>query len=125
MRFLRISLVTLLLGPLSACLVTTESGHRTAGPGPSEPSGASLAGQVVDARTHAPIHQAAIDIVTIERHNNVTSVSTAPDGTYHSATVPPGRYIINVRRKGYDVHSYKEFELRPGTTELNVEMQPE
>jgi carboxypeptidase family protein len=126
MRSLRIILVTLLLAPTAACLVTTsETSGRSRAPGPSAPRGASLAGLVTDARTRQPIHQAAVDIITMDDHKKLTSASTGPDGTYQTNDVRPGRYIIIVRRNGYQLESHDAFALRAGTTQLNAALNPQ
>jgi hypothetical protein len=124
MRTLRIALITMVLGPLGACLVTTDStSGRSTSPGPGRPSGASISGRVVDSRTNAPIGQAAVDIITMD-HKKLTSASTRADGTYRTDEVRPGTYIINVRRNGYEIESHQGHELRPGTSEFNFELDP-
>jgi hypothetical protein len=126
MRILRITLAMLLLGPISACFVSTDKGGRSTQPvSGGEPSGASVAGRVVDASTGEPIKQVAVDIIAVHDHSTVATVSTAADGTFHTESVPPGTYILNVRRNGYAAQSHQNYDLRPGTTEFNVRLQKE
>jgi hypothetical protein len=124
MRILRISLVALMLAPLGACLVTAQEGHpRTVREPGGAPSGAVVAGQIVDARTNQPISQVAIDIMKMD-HQVVTSTSTDGNGNYRTDPVPPGRYIVNIKRNGYAAESHQGYDLGPGTNDLSVQLQP-
>lgn len=127
MRILRISLVTLLLGPLGACMVNARGGAGTMpppGPGePAAPRGASIEGTVIDARTHAPIAQADVDILEMN-HNRLGTAKTGPDGRFESGDVPPGRYILNVKRNNYEAQSHQGVELHPGPTHFDFALNP-
>jgi len=66
-------------------------------------NGGSIAGKVTDASTGLPISGATVTAVGPETHSN----TTAADGTYLLAGVPPGDYTVNASKPGY----YSESKL--------------
>lgn len=127
MRSLSKLLVVSLLA-LGGCFVKAGTAPvETGGPPPPEghrQEGARLVGTIVDARTHQPIAQAAVDISLESNHVKQASGSSDASGHYETPPVAPGMYKVGVRRNGYRA-MVKDADLRPGSTELNIELDPE
>ena len=127
MRSLPTLLVASLLS-LGACLVQPAPGE---GPPPVAhpvgaapmPSAGQLYGVVTDARTHAPVDRVAID-VSGPQISGVMTFTTDDAGRFETRGVPPGEYGLRVRRKGYQEMTREHVEIRPGKTELNIELMP-
>ena len=83
-----------------------------------------LAGTVVDARTHQPIEQAAVDIYNDHDHSKITSGHTDASGRFETPPVPPGTYTVGARRNGYAIWAQEHFEMHPGATQIDVVLNP-
>jgi len=70
-------------------------GSALAGQQPATP-GATIAGRVTDAQSHAPLIGATVQVRGTE-----LAVVTGQDGTYRIARVPRGAQTLTVRRLGY------------------------
>jgi hypothetical protein len=128
----RIPCVILALG---ACVVSTAPPRRVGGPPPPAepapqptpqpppvPQQATLTGVVTDRATGKPIDKASIDVNSPVLTRNLT-VQTGPDGRYTTDPVPPGDFVVRVRRSGYEPF---EQRLRVGgaTATLDVALVP-
>ena len=115
-------LVAATLSTTTACLVTATGGTASRpSPPPGQPAG-SVSVTVTDARTHAPISQAAVDLV-LPDHSMVSRGSTDASGHYTTPSAAPGPYLLRVGRNGYE-GSVQGIELHDGTTEMNVALTP-
>jgi len=125
MRILRMTLVTLMLGPLAACLVTAQggTGHPMPPPGggPPPPSMGVVEGVIVDAQTHQGLSKTALDFMRDKRA--VATFTTDPSGHYVTGELPPGEYQVRVRREQYTQVVNEHLEVQPGHNEWNPAMQ--
>ncbi|MCE9575376.1 MAG: carboxypeptidase-like regulatory domain-containing protein [Deltaproteobacteria bacterium] len=122
MRILRMLLVAASLSTTAACLVTASGGTASRpSPPPGQPAG-SVSGVVTDARTHAPISQASVDLV-LPDHTQVSRVSTDASGRFSTPSAAPGPYLLRVGRNGY-AGSVQGIELHNGPSEINVALTP-
>lgn len=127
MRILRITLVTLLLGPLGACMVNARGGAGTmpppppGEPGEPAPRAGIVEGTVVDAVTHEGLARTAIDLM----HNGKPAGTAVTDATGHFRTGPlePGDYQVRVRREQYNQVVQPHLEVHPGDNEMNAAME--
>jgi hypothetical protein len=122
MRIIRTILIAALVTSSTACLVTASGGTGRPLPPPGAPQGAVVTGTITDARTRAPISQAAVDIVRPD-HSQVTSVSTDAAGHFTTDGVPPDGYIVRVRRNGYAGKTVNT-NLHAGTNQVSVALDP-
>lgn len=113
---------------LSACLVQPANpppaGPPPAAPAPGpapapSPGGAVLTGMVIDARTHAPINKAAVDVVSNVSHEHFT-VETGPDGRYTTHPIMPGDFAVRARAQGYETVNQG---VNVGNTEARLDFQ--
>ncbi|MGD0577513.1 MAG: carboxypeptidase-like regulatory domain-containing protein, partial [Bryobacteraceae bacterium] len=85
----------------SAVLLVLLAGVRAQSAG----SG-SIAGKVVDATTGAPLHRARV-VVHLEGPRNVWGMTPSDgDGRFVLRALPPGKYRIDVSRRGYGRMAY-------------------
>jgi len=105
---------------LSGCLVTTST-RRAGEPPPPPPhtgpvapaptptpahAAAYLTGVIVDKSNNKPIDRAAVDVNSPVLTKNLT-VQTGPDGRYTTAPIPPGDFVVRVRRSGYETQQQR------------------
>jgi len=67
---------------------------------PIPPVPASLIGQVINAETSEPIAGVLVEIV------DLTSTTTASDGTYSIMDIPPGSYTVRFSHPDYETVEY-------------------
>lgn len=65
--------------------------------GLSADSNGTISGHITDAKTHEPIAG-----VTVQLAPTHLAVLTGADGAYHILNVPPGTYVLDARRIGYE-----------------------
>ncbi|MBN9662994.1 MAG: carboxypeptidase regulatory-like domain-containing protein [Acidobacteria bacterium] len=66
----------------------------------------SIAGQVVNATTGAPLNRASVEIMVEGRPDIRGIAPTTADGNFLLRALPAGRYLINVGKPGYSDSSY-------------------
>lgn len=117
---------------LGACFVKAGTGPapvaHPVGPAPEPgpppaPGMATISGTITDGQNHEPVVHAAVDISNTYNSARITTADTDRGGHFMSAGVPPGRYLITVRRNNYEPVR-REAHLNPGNTEVNVEINP-
>jgi len=67
---------------------------------PIPPQPASLVGQVIDGSTGEPIPGVLVEILSL------VSITTAVDGTYGIANIPPGSYTVRFSHPDYETVEY-------------------
>lgn len=89
---------------------------------PPGPRAAFLTGIVVDAATRKPLDRAAVDVNSPVLPKNLT-VQTDAEGRYTTEAIPPGDFVVRVRRSGYET---QEQRLRVGdaTATLDFALAP-
>lgn len=66
----------------------------------------SIAGQVLNATTGAPLNRATVEI-EVEGHPDIRGMApTTADGQFRLRALPPGRYLITVSKSGYASMNY-------------------
>ncbi|QOY88104.1 carboxypeptidase regulatory-like domain-containing protein [Paludibaculum fermentans] len=66
----------------------------------------SIAGQVVNATTGAPVNRASVEIILEGRSDVRGMAPTSADGSFLLRALPAGRYLINVSKPGYSDMGY-------------------
>jgi hypothetical protein len=77
-----------------------ETKEINVGMEPIPPVLASLVGQVIDAETSEPIAGVLVEILEL------TSITTASDGTYSITDIPPGSYTVRFSHPDYQTVEY-------------------
>ena len=82
---------------------------------------ASVRGEVLDARTNAPIANVEVTLVDMTERGIVTTTTTGRTGEFLFSGVEPGQYFLRPQRDGYldDTEEYvstasRQFVLEPG-----------
>ncbi len=82
---------------------------------------ASVRGEVLDARTNAPIANVEVTLVNVTERGNTATTTTGRTGEFLFSGVQPGQYVLRPRRDGYldDTEVFvstasRQFVLGPG-----------
>src|SRR6266446_3111283 len=85
-------------------------------PAPATPSTFRIRGRVIDAITGQPLARASVALNPSNSLNNPNSPDsgrvevTDAEGVFAFAGVPPGKYVLSARRRGYFPQMYQQHE---------------
>ncbi len=84
------------------------------------PDNLSVAGVVVDSKTHAPIRDMRVTLAPTTARDAKAELFTGEDGKFSFPVVNPGKYSLAVWKPGYPLQSYRQSAISVYSTAIVV-----
>ncbi|HEV8385402.1 MAG TPA: carboxypeptidase-like regulatory domain-containing protein [Candidatus Acidoferrales bacterium] len=96
----------------SVCAVILWLGLCSQAPAPRFAGRASfrISGTVVDSRSGEPLGKAEVDLGAVSGGDTSRRLLTAPDGRFLFELLPPGKYVLSAKRKGFVQQYFQQHE---------------